>query len=232
MKLAIMQPYAFPYLGYFQLAAAVDRFVLLDDVAFQRRGWINRNRILDPADGEPKRFTIPLCKVSRDRPICEMQIDAGPRWRRKLVRQIERSYAKAPQFGAVWPMFERLLSDPELRLSVFIRNSLTTLFAHLGIDISLADPPPAGDLGGEERIIEICRQAGATDYINLEGGRAIYVPEHFAAAGIRLQFLEHRELPYPQFGSTFVPRLSIIDAIMFNDQEQLQPLLGGYTLAP
>ncbi len=223
MTLAIMQPYAFPYLGYFQLAAIADRFVLLDNVAFGKRGWINRNRILDSISGEAQRFTIHVRKAPSATPIDAIQIDPSPRWRRRLLLKIEKNYDKAPQFATAWPLVERLLSNPEPALATFIRTTLVALFEYLGIATPLVAVPPTGARCGQERILEICRLEGATDYLNLEGGRALYDTATFAEAGFRLHFLEHQERPYPQFDpeKKFVPRLSIIDAIMFNAPEQI-----------
>ena len=98
--------------------------------------------------------------------------------------------------------------------------------------MSLADPPPRGELGGAERLIDICRSEGATDYINAEGGSDLYDPAQFAAAGIKLSIINHREMPYHQFDPDFVPRLSVIDAMMFADRDTLGELLAAYTLEP
>ena len=230
MKIAIMQPYAFPYLGYFQMAAAADRFVVLDDVPYSKGGWINRNRIIRPGGGGDEMFTIPLQGAGPHKRIDEIEIGGPARWREKLLRRIQQTYQYAPQFHKAWPLVRQLLSDPEPKLAAFLRITLKGLFEYLEIDTPLADPPPRGDLGGAERLIEICQSEGATAYINAEGGRGIYDPAQFAAEGIGLSFVRHRELPYPQFGDDFVARLSVIDAMMFADRDTLRALLAAYTL--
>ena len=221
MKIAIMQPYAFPYLGYFQMAAAV---------AYSKGGWINRNRIIRPGGDGDEWFTIPLRGSGPHRRIDELEIGGPARWREKLLRRMQQTYQYAPQFHKAWPLVRRLLSNPEPNLAAFLRTTLEALFEYLEIDTPLADPPQRGESGGAERLIEICRTEAATEYINAEGGRGLYDPAQFAAAGIGLSFVKHREVPYPQFGDDFVPRLSVIDAMMFADRDTLRELLAAYTL--
>lgn len=233
MKLAIMQPYAFPYLGYFQLLHAVDRFVLLDDVTFIKQGWINRNRILGPHG--PLRITLPVEAASSNRRICELQLVAGTRWKETLLRTIEQSYRRAPGFDTSWPVVEQILRYPERRLNDWLRHALARLAGALAIDtpiVSAADVHPAGDGRGLDRVLEICRREGATDYLNAEGGRTLYPADAFAARGITLQFLEHQPRAYPQHGSAFVERLSIIDVLMFNSATAIATMLDDYQLVP
>ncbi|MDR6194877.1 WbqC family protein [Siphonobacter sp. SORGH_AS_0500] len=101
MTLAIMQPYLFPYIGYFQLLNAVDKFVIYDDVAFINRGWINRNSILN--NGKAQLFTVPLKEASQNKLIHEISIDTDQKWRDKLLKTIQQNYKKAPHFAAVFP---------------------------------------------------------------------------------------------------------------------------------
>lgn len=235
MKLAIMQPYAFPYLGYFQLAAAADRFLLFDDVACSRC-WINRNRLLDRATGEPWTFTIPLSGASRGGAIAALEIGGRPRWREKLLRRIEHEYAAAPHFATTWATLEPLLANPEPSLAKFLHKTVTTLFETLGIETELGAtselPYDNRALAGERRLVDICRREGASDYLNPEGGRELYGGANFAAAGVALHFVEHIERPYRQFGGDFVPRLSIIDAMMFCGPAELRGLLSAYRICP
>lgn len=221
-----MQPYAFPYLGYFQLMRAADRLVLLDDVTFIKQGWINRNRLLGPHG--PLRFTLPIEGASSNRRLCDLQLVEEIRWREKLLRTIEQSYRKAPGFERTWPAVEASLRHPDRRLHAWLRHSLEQVAALLGLATPMAsavEDHPAGELRGLERVLEICRCEGATDYLNAEGGRELYSPAAFAARGLRLHFVEHLPRPYPQWGGPFVERLSIIDVMMFNAPADLDRLL-------
>lgn len=233
MKLALMQPYAFPYLGYFQLIHAVDRFVVLDDVSYIKSGWLNRNRLLGPHG--PLRFTLPVEGASSHRRLGELQLVAGPRWQDKLLRTIEQCYSRSPGFADTWPLVEATLRFPERRLSAWLRHSLEQVCAGLGVTtpmVSAATVHPAGTARGQCRVIDVCRREGASDYINAEGGRALYAPEEFAQAGVRLHFLTHHPRAYPQRGAAFVERLSIIDVMMFNPPSALPQLLGDYSITP
>jgi hypothetical protein len=233
MKLAIMQPYAFPYLGYFQLMRAADRFVLLDDVTFIKQGWVNRNRILGPHG--PLRFTLPIEGASSNRRLCDLQLVEGARWRDRLLRTIEQSYRRAPGFARTLPVVERALRHPDRRLNAWLRHSLECLTEALAIQtplVSAAEFHPAAGARGLHRLLEICRREGATDYLNAEGGRALYDPAAFSAQGLRLHFVEHIPRPYPQRGGPFVDRLSIIDALMWNNPASLERLLGDCLLVP
>jgi len=231
MKLAIMQPYAFPYLGYFQLLKAADRLVLLDDVTFIKQGWINRNRILGPHG--PLRFTLPVEGASSHRRLCDLQLAASPRWRDKLLRTLEQTYRRAPGFERAWPVVEASLRHPERRLTAWLRHSLEQVGGALGVAtpmVSAAVAHPAGDGCGVDRVLDICRREGATDYLNAEGGRALYAAAAFAAHGLRLHFVEHHPRPYAQGGGPFAERLSVIDALMFNGPEELALLLDDYSV--
>lgn len=205
---------------------AADRFVLLDDVTFIKQGWINRNRLLGPHG--PLRFTLPIEGASSNRRLCDLQLVDGARWQEKLMRTIEQAYRKAPGFERAWPVVEASLRHPDRRLHVWLRHSLDQVAAFLGLATPMASAAvdhPAGEHRGPDRVLEICHREGATDYLNAEGGRELYPPGAFAARGLRLHFVEHQPRPYPQWGGPFVERLSIIDAMMFNDRVDLVRLL-------
>jgi hypothetical protein len=233
MTLALMQPYAFPYLGYFQLMGAVDRFVLLDDVNYINAGWINRNRLMGSSG--PLRFTLPIEGASQNRRLGELQLVSGPLWQDKLLRTIEQSYSRSPGFAHAWPVVEAVLRFPERRLTDWLRHSLERVCAALGVNtpmVSAAAVHPAGAARGQRRVVEICLREGATDYVNSDGGRALYTPDAFANEGVRLHFLTHHPRPYPQRGAAFVERLSIIDVMMSNPRCALPGLLGDYSITP
>lgn len=228
MKLAIMQPYLFPYLGYFQLIRAVDAFVVYDDVNYIKGGWINRNFIL--AEGDKQLITLPLQGASPNQLI--NQVTVGNR-QNKLIETIRHSYSKAPQFAAVYPLVEDILNQQVKNLARFLDYQLRQLSDYLGLHpkwhIS-SELKKNNELRGQEKVLAICEELGATHYINVPGGKSLYDREVFASRGMQLSFIQPKAVSYRQFGNEFVPSLSIIDVMMFNDKEQCARLLEEYEL--
>lgn len=228
MKLAIMQPYLFPYLGYFQLIRAVDAFVVYDDVNYINRGWINRNYIL--ANGKRQLITLPLQGASQNKLINQVEIGG----QHKILKSLRHSYGKAPHFEAVYPMLEDILAQTEKNLARFLNYQLRRICDYLSLHpqwhISSALDKD-NRLRGQDKILSICEELGATHYINVPGGKALYDLPSFAARERQLSFIQPRAVSYRQFGSGFVPSLSIIDVMMFNGREQCARLLGEYDLA-
>jgi hypothetical protein len=231
VQVAIMQPYFLPYIGYFQLIAAVDRFVIYDTIEYTKKGWINRNRML--RNGEAVTFSLPLRKASdfldvRDREIAP-DFDPG-----KLLAQFEGAYRKAPHFGDVRPLLEEILGHPDRNLFAYILNSVAACCRHLGITTPIvvsSGIEGAARLSGAERVLELCGRLGADSYLNPIGGLDLYKPSQFAPRGIELRFLRSREIAYPQFGAPFQPFLSIVDVMMFNPPERIADMLrAGYDL--
>lgn len=233
MRVAIMQPYVFPYLGYYQLLHASDRFVLFDDVNFIKKGWINRNRIL--LNGQPYTFTIPVQDVSQNRTIKDHMIGADQSWKPKLMANLKHAYAKAPCFAEVYPVLEDMFMEAEGSVAELAGRSIRYVAERAALPVSIhraSDLALSVDLKGQERILAVCAAHGATRYINPANGAELYAAERFAARGIELRFLRMNEdLSYPQTGaSTHVPALSAIDALMHCTPEELRTLLGQYKL--
>lgn len=224
MRLAVMQPYFLPYIGYFQLMAAADRFVFLDDVNYINRGWINRNRLRTPQG--PAWFTLPLIGASQNRLICELDIKPDDGWKRSLERTISTTYSKAPCYAEVFPLFQSFLAAATGNLAQFLSQNLQEVAAWLGLATQFVPSSsiyPKGDLKGQQRILDICLREGAGTYINPPGGRELYDAPIFTAAGVELQFLKP-ELKNLQLGSVGDdgPVLSILDLMMYNSQELLR----------
>jgi len=232
-RVAVMQPYFLPYIGYFQLMAAVDVFVVYDDVAFINRGWINRNRIL--SGGQPQLFTVPLVGASQNRLICELTLAADPRWRDKLLRTVEQAYARAPQRDVVLPLLDKLLRVPTSKLDEFLLFSLRELAAFLGLAVEIRPSSRLYDnahLKAQDRILDICRREQAGIYVNAMGGRELYASEAFERAGMKLNFLQPRPTSYAQgLGVAHVPWLSILDVLMHNERATVRALLDQADLA-
>jgi hypothetical protein len=223
-RVAIMQPYLFPYLGYFQLIAASDVFVVYDDVHYIKQGWINRNSIV--GSNGPERITLQVIGASSNRNINEVRVGAN---RDRLARTIRQRYSRAPEYPRVWPVIERILAAEEDNLARFVEGSLRELCTCMGIttrfEVSSRLARRGEGLRGEARVIEIARGLEAAGYINPIGGTALYDAENFRAAGMTLHFLRMRQLEYAQFGGPFQPNLSCIDVLMFNPAERVGEML-------
>lgn len=232
MKLVIMQPYLFPYLGYYQLVHASDRFVFYDDVSFIRNGWINRNRLL--LDGAAHYFTVPLSGASSFQSIHETRYQADDgRWRRKLLGTFHLAYRRAPFAAAGMRLIEETLALQSESVADLARHSVKCVLGYLGIKRDLLDTSRAygnAQLRGQDRVIDICRRESASLYLNAPGGRGLYDPTAFAAAGIGLRFLNGRLPEYAQGSHPFVPGLSILDSIMHCAPETVAGMLGNYEL--
>jgi hypothetical protein len=229
-----MQPYFLPYIGYFQLLAAADCFVLLDDVNYINRGWINRNRV--PGPGGKLWLTVPLSGASQNRLIRDIEILPDNGWKRSLTSTVSSIYANAPQVGAVLPLFEGWMRRASGNLSTFLHLCLAETAAYLGIKTQLKPTStiyPKDERKGSERILDICRLEAATTYINLPGGRALYDPSMFASAGVELRFLEPDVgSMHLEYGGTEGPTLSMLDLMMHNPRDALQKALRKYQLTP
>lgn len=231
MKLGIMQPYLFPYIGYFQLIQATDVFVLHDDVQWIKGGWINRNRIL--IEGKLALWTLPVAKKKSDALINQCELADDMKGRIKIVRQIQNAYRQAPFFSAVMPLVEAIFKQPEKDVVKYIRYSLEQLITYMGLTTQLVMSSKISkdnSLKAQARVISICTALGADEYINPPGGVELYDHHDFARSGIALNFLQPGEISYPQLGNAFVPNLSIIDVLMFNSVESVRSLLKEFTL--
>lgn len=228
MKLAIMQPYFFPYLGYFQLIHAVDKFVIFDDVNYINKGWINRNRIL--VNQQPCYFIMPLKQASQNKLICDIDLDSS-NWRDKLLKTIANTYRKSPFFADVFPVIEKIILFKTENVADFLANQLLELSKFIGIKTEFVLTSRVYEnqsLSGQERIIDICKREKTDVYLNAIGGQTLYDSKTFSDAEIELQFIEMKPLPYPQKSTEFVPYLSIIDVLMNVGVEGIKEHLNAF----
>jgi hypothetical protein len=231
MKLAIMQPYIFPYIGYFQLIKAVDKFVLYDDVNFINKGWINRNRIL--SNGKDLLFTIPLKDASQNKLINEIDVNWDDNWKSKFLKTIEQSYKKAPFYAEVLEIINKTLNSEVKQFSKIIELNLRLICEYLEIQteiISSSTIYQNTDKKAQERILDICLQEKTTHYINPIGGVELYDKEVFVKQDMQMNFIKSLSVEYKQFKNEFVPWLSIIDVLMFNSKEEINKFLDNYEL--
>jgi hypothetical protein len=229
MKIAIMQPYFCPYIGYFQLMNAVDKFIVYDNIEFTKKGWINRNRIL--VDGKDSYISLTLKKASDYLFINKRYLsDSWPEERKKMLNKIRESYRKAPHFEKVYELIEKIVLNEENNLFGFIFNSLKMIKEFLGIHtpfIISSSLKMDHSLKAEKKVMEICKAVNSNIYINPIGGIGMYEKENFKKDGIDLFFLKTDDITYSQFGNKFIPSLSIIDVMMFNDIENIKELLNN-----
>lgn len=212
MKLAVMQPYLFPYIGYFQLIYAADLFLIYDDVAYIKQGYINRNSILSP-NGEI-RFTIPVPGASSNKLISDLAFSGDVA---KILRTIDQSYSKSPYFEDVFPMIREALELEDRSIASVCQRSYEDIFSYLGVEKQFKKTSQLEydrSASARDRLIALCHQFGADCYINAPGGRKLYAKQDFAEKGIELKFVDSLPVEYSQGGDTFVPNLSIIDMLM------------------
>jgi hypothetical protein len=231
MKVAIMQPYLFPYIGYFQRAAAVDIFVFHNDDNYKKGGWVNRNRLL--THDKARYFTLSIVKASSNKLIKDLEIVADPGNRNRITNIIRSYYAKAPMFKEIMPILEGLINDPQNNLSNYIESAFMSLCGYLDIKVDFSrsseiKKDPA--LKGQYKVIGILKELGATEYINPIGGAALYSRDVFEENAIKLNFIKTDEITYGQFGRKFVPDLSIVDVLMFNPKKAVKEMLRSYEI--
>lgn len=220
--MAIMQPYFFPYLGYYQLVHVADTFVFLDDVNFINKGWINRNQIL--VQGKSSLFTIPLIGASQNKRINEISVDKGNKLMDKFFRSLETSYSKSPFFDEVFPIVKNVFDKGDT-ISEIAKTSIMDVFGYLGLEKQFIHSSSVFDnheLKGADRLIDIVRKSGSEIYINPPGGRELYDADYFNKNGIELQFLNPTLSYYPQQGGgEFQKGLSMIDVLFNNSKETI-----------
>jgi hypothetical protein len=231
MKIAVMQPYFLPYIGYFQLIHAVDLFVIYDDAFYINRGWINRNRILQ--DDRAHFITLSLQKASQNKRINEILIqkETDRRNRTRILNIIGEAYAKSPQFGYIFPLVREIIMNEENNLSVYVENSMKILTDLLGMKkkfVRSSSIKKDRTLNGELRIIDICKLLKADQYYNLIGGASLYSRENFLMNGIELNFIHSKEITYSQLRNDFIPSLSIVDILMFNSKDDVKRIIEQY----
>ena len=245
MKIAIMQPYFFPYIGYFQLIDAVDTFVIYEHVSFRKKSWITRNRILDKGSRNPIYINVPVAGKSSEKLIKDVQIDANSDWKKKLLNLIYYNYKKAPFFDELYPFIEKLILTETrnlhsynatiiskitdlllIKTPIIIDNSnCISIEEKLQIDFS-----ETKESIKSERIIQLCKLHNSKTYINPIGGVDLYDKTFFRKNELKLFFVKTNAFSYPQFHEKFEPHLSIIDVLMHVGVEGTKQLIKEYKL--
>lgn len=231
IKIGVMQPYFFPYIGYWQLMNAVDKYVIFDDVNYINKGWINRNRIL--INGQPNFFNLPLVGASQNKLINEIEVNKQEKSYLKNLRTVEMAYKKAPYFQEVFSLFEKVIQSDEINLAKYLKNSIEIVSRYLSINTELllsSEIEKNCSLKGQEKILEICKNLGGTEYYNAIGGVELYSQDLFRSNGINLSFVKTNNIEYKQYENEFCPGLSILDVMMFNSPEEIRMFLDDFEL--
>lgn len=231
MKIAIMQPYFMPYMGYWQLMNVVDKYIIYDDVNYIKHGWINRNRIL--INGEPAYFHIPIVGGSQNKLINQIEVNSEERLIRKCLRTIELAYKRAPFFTIIYTLMEKIMFCNKDNISEYIIESLQVVCDYLDIRTELIASSTINKdvrLKAQDKIVSICKIIGATEYYNPIGGMELYSFTAFRKNGIKLKFLKMNDIKYQQFGNAFQRDLSIIDVMMFNSKEEIRKMLNDFII--
>ena len=253
MTIAIMQPYFMPYIGYFQAINAVDKYILYGNVNFEKKSWVNRNRLMQ-RNGVIEPMVVPLKKKSSNALIKDITIDYSTDWQRRLLRSIQTNYGKALYFEETFTLLTTILSKQYETLMELNTESIKAVAQHLGITTEIETDNSRFNGMEEElrqlddryeafpymlkthpvrkvaRVIEMCKREGSDHYINAIGGMELYSKDEFAQYGIQLEFIKTNPIVYNQFNNTFEPNLSIIDVLMHNGKERTKQLLNEYTL--
>lgn len=228
-----MQPYLFPYFGYYQLINAVDKFIVYDDVNFIKQGWINRNNIL--VNGKSYLFTVPLKSQSSFNKINDTIVNEKVYflWVNKFLKTVEQNYSKAPFYNEVMSLLKNIFQIEDKHISSIALKSLKLVSEYIGINTVFEDSTVIyGNqcLTSQDRVLDICIKENANYYVNPIGGVDLYSKKDFLDNGIVLNFIKSKKVEYRQFNEEFVPNLSIIDILMFNNISSIKKSLNNYEL--
>lgn len=224
-----MQPYFFPYIGYFQLIRAVNKFVFYDDVNFIKSGWVNRNRLL--IAGSVRYITVPLVGASSFKKINEIHVKSIGEWSKIMLTSVAQNYAGAPFYKPVRELLETVVISDNDNLASLATHSVTVVADYLGLSTEFIRSSTIygnHNIKSVDRVLDICRLEKAKEYWNLPGGRTLYDAEVFLDNGIDLKFVDGCIMPYQQRTAEFHPSLSILDVLMYNEPAKVLAMLGDY----
>ena len=233
MRIAVMQPYLFPYIGYFQLISTVDIFLFFDDVNFITQGYIHRNAI--ELNNTKSVFTVPLSGASQNSLISEVKIHLHEyeKWWRKFQKSLEQEYRSAPCYGNTMNMLAKVFDEPPATISALAQKSIRAACEHMGLVMDFKSTSSMDyDKGGsaQDKVLSICKILGADTYINPIGGVELYHQEDFKTNNLELYFLLSENISYSQKKEPFISSLSIIDVLMYNDRSSIKDFLKQYEL--
>lgn len=236
MKLGVMQPYFFPYIGYYQLIDHVDQWVVFDKTQYIRKGWVNRNRVLHPdVNKEWNYITVPVRKHDKSTPISLIEINNDLQWKKEIAGKLSHYKRVAPYYQAVLDLLDECFSQEAELLSDFLITCLSASCERLQIDFSplvfskmnlnIDDAKHAGQWA-----LNIASALDAQEYVNPPGGYKIFDEAEFRAKSVNLRFLSSSISSYNQGKRPFVSGLSIIDVMMWNSADQIKEMLSRYSI--
>lgn len=228
MIVSANQPYFLPYIAYWQLIHLADVFLIADDYAYMKNGWVHRNRILE--QGKPAYFGIELVNKSVNHYINETQIK-NELFKKKL-KTLVQNYHDAPCFEQGMDLMERIFANPETNLSLFLEYSIREICKYLGITTKIlhtSEFEGNSQYKCEHRVYDFCARLGGDTFVNAIGGQELYHFDEFRKRRITLKFIKSEVQSYKQFENDFVPGLSILDVIMFNPVETIKEMLNQYS---
>ncbi|HFQ2072142.1 TPA: WbqC family protein [Providencia stuartii] len=229
MILAVMQPYLFPYIGYYQLAYHSDLFIFYDDVNYIKGGYINRNNIL--TKNGKQLFTVPINHASSFKKINELEFSNNVK---KVLATIQQAYSKAPNFDTVYPIIENILLSKNRNVAKMTSDSIIEVFKYLEVPFKYQFSSQLDynrELDSKNKLYSFCKLYNANKYTNSPGGKVLYSKEEFKNEGIELNFIETNNISYKQFNTdSFEKNLSIIDLLMNLPKQQVLYLLDEYNL--
>ena len=231
-RVAVMQPYLFPYIGYFNLTAAADVFVFYDDVAYIKQGWINRNKLL--LNGEASYFTVPVKRCQINTPINMVEVKITEEWLVRFYKTLRFNYAKSPYFSDVSELVMSVLNASFPSISEMAEESVISTLTYVGLRKNIVRSSKSfsdnKNLGRAERLIDICKQLDADCYVNSIGGKGLYHENEFSKKEIELRWLKPQLMPYGPSTRAFVPGLSVIDLLMWAGQDECLECFNDYEL--
>ena len=229
MILGVMQPYFFPYLGYFDLINYADNWIVFDKVQYIRHGWINRNRILHPKKGW-QYIIVPLKKHGRSTVVKDIKVSDDQKWRSCILGQINHYKKHAPYYHETYSLVSESLTIQETslsRLNVAIMNKICN-YLQIPFNPKYFSEMDLGQLDIEcpgDWAFYISQALGASEYVNPPGGIELFDPAKFAEVGIKLTIRNMHPLVYTCYGYEFIADLSIIDVLMWNSPNKVKHYL-------
>ncbi|MGL5778746.1 WbqC family protein [Cetobacterium sp.] len=235
MKIGMMQPYFFPYIGYFSLIKYCEKWIIFDSVKYINKGWVNRNRILKQNGLETNYITVPIERISSKTLIKDIKINKNIDWKNKILGELT-IYKKAPFFKEVMFIVNDVLSYNTESLCELNIYSLKVICKYLNINFNfqifsqLKDFPVESVQAPDEWALYTARYFNATEYVNPPGGKSFFNPIKYQSLGIKLTFLAPILNEYKTFSPTFIPGLSIIDVMFWNSKEDINKMLDNFIL--
>ncbi|MBU2061630.1 MAG: WbqC family protein [Bacteroidetes bacterium] len=233
-KVAVMQPYFLPYLGYFSLIHSVDKFIFFDDVQFNKKSWMCRNQVLNPTTGKSFYFRPGIEHTNYQCKLKEVELSYSSEWRDTILNQL-KCYKKSPFFRETFMLVEEILNGDFKTLTEFNISSTILISNYLGIksvfmNFSDFDFPENNKCGPGDWGREIAKLAEANSYINAPGGEEFIFADKFTAENMKLGFIQPQIETYKQTDFPFISHLSILDVLFFNGKERTSKLVQNYSI--